>query len=419
MRARQALSYLLGAMPAFAKANAGNVAITFALALVPLLGAVGTAVDYSRASSIKTAVQSALDAAALATIQIASTLPDDQIGASAQSFFNASFSRSDAGPVAVGTQYNSNSKTITLTGSGSIDTSFMKLFGFANINIGGTAVATVGQKQWQVCVMVTNPDSNHTLLTKNTAQVNFENCMVQVNTQNWDAVESRDTSFIHSTNGENCFVGDIHYGDVVPPKNPTCTFFPDPFASYTVPTNSCDYTNRVVNSAGTTLNPGTYCGGISVSANTTFSPGVYYIQDGDFAVSGSANVTANGVTFVIGGSGGKINITTSGTLTMSPSTSAGQWSGFLFYCTQASCKGDNTIATATLNGSGVIHLVGQPLNITNSAVMTINPGSVIADMILPDSGGKLNLTGTLNSSLPILSQLKKTGSSAKGAILVR
>ena len=30
--------------------------------------------------------------------------------------------------------------------------------------------------------------------------------MVQVNTQNWDAVEARDTSYIHSTNGDNCFI---------------------------------------------------------------------------------------------------------------------------------------------------------------------------------------------------------------------
>ena len=67
-------------------------------------------------------------------------------------------------------------------------------------------------------------------------------------------------SCIHSlisTNGSNCFVGDIHYGDVVPPKDPTCTFFTDHFASYTVPTNTCTFTNKVVNTAGTTLTPGT------------------------------------------------------------------------------------------------------------------------------------------------------------------
>jgi len=69
--------------------------------------------------------------------------------------------------------------------------------------------------------------------------------MVQVNTANWDAVESRDTSYIHSTNGSNCLSATSHYGDVVPPKDPTCTFFTDPFASYIVPTNTCTYTKQV------------------------------------------------------------------------------------------------------------------------------------------------------------------------------
>src|SRR6185436_4848544 len=99
--------------------------------------------------------------------------------------------------------------------------------------------ATIKPKLWQVCVIVTESVDNHTLLVKDQSTIDFTNCMVQVNTQNWDAVEARDSSYIHSKNGENCFVGDIHYGDVQPPKNPTCTFFPDPFAAYVVPTNPC------------------------------------------------------------------------------------------------------------------------------------------------------------------------------------
>ena len=84
--------------------------------------------------------------------------------------------------------------------------------------------------RWPVCVLVTNPASNHTLKVQNGATIDFTNCMVQVNTANWDAVEARDTSYIHSTNGVNCFTGDIHYGDVTPPKQETCTMLPDPEA---------------------------------------------------------------------------------------------------------------------------------------------------------------------------------------------
>src|SRR5713101_4428571 len=49
-------------------AREGDASIlpTFALALVPVMGMVGAAVDYSRAGSVRTGLQAALDAAILA-----------------------------------------------------------------------------------------------------------------------------------------------------------------------------------------------------------------------------------------------------------------------------------------------------------------------------------------------------------------
>ena len=89
----------------------------------------------------------------------------------------------------------------------------------------------------------------------------------------------------------------------------------------------------MVTIAGTVLTPGTYCGGVNISANVTFSPGVYYIQDGDFKVTGSASVTATNVTFLLSGANTNIDINTTGTLTLSPNTdaAAGQWGGFVFF----------------------------------------------------------------------------------------
>ena len=46
-------------------ANGGNVAIVFALSLVPLVGAIGAAVDYSRIGDIRSRLQLALDSAVL------------------------------------------------------------------------------------------------------------------------------------------------------------------------------------------------------------------------------------------------------------------------------------------------------------------------------------------------------------------
>jgi len=49
----------------FRHAKAGNVMLTFALALLPLVGFVGAAVDYSRGNSAKAAMQQAIDATGL------------------------------------------------------------------------------------------------------------------------------------------------------------------------------------------------------------------------------------------------------------------------------------------------------------------------------------------------------------------
>ena len=47
---------------AFRVAHTGNVTVIFALATIPIIGAVGAAVDYSHVNSARTAMQSAVDA---------------------------------------------------------------------------------------------------------------------------------------------------------------------------------------------------------------------------------------------------------------------------------------------------------------------------------------------------------------------
>lgn len=64
-----ALKKLCRTLSAFCAARGGNVAITFAIATLPILGFVGAAVDYSRANSVKAAMQTALDSTALNAVE--------------------------------------------------------------------------------------------------------------------------------------------------------------------------------------------------------------------------------------------------------------------------------------------------------------------------------------------------------------
>src|ERR1043166_2636993 len=73
----------------------GGVAPMFALALVPIMGMVGAAIDYSRAGAARTAMQAALDATALTIAKDWQTLQPSQITPRATDLFNAVFAKAE------------------------------------------------------------------------------------------------------------------------------------------------------------------------------------------------------------------------------------------------------------------------------------------------------------------------------------
>ena len=77
-------------------ANGANVTVTFALATLPMVGFVGAAVDYSRANSVKAAMQAASDSTALMVSKIASGLTQSEVQTKANDYFKALFLRPEA-----------------------------------------------------------------------------------------------------------------------------------------------------------------------------------------------------------------------------------------------------------------------------------------------------------------------------------
>src|ERR1041385_7335062 len=73
-----------------------NVAPIFAIAIIPVIGLTGMAVDYSRGNSMKVAVQAALDATALAMAHSAPNLTAAQLQQQSSDMFFAQFNRPDA-----------------------------------------------------------------------------------------------------------------------------------------------------------------------------------------------------------------------------------------------------------------------------------------------------------------------------------
>ena len=96
----------LSALRAFRVAHGGNVAITFAFAIFPIIGVVGYAVDYSRANSVKVAMQAALDSTALMISKEAATDTASQLQTNARNYYLALFNRTDVKNITVNATYD-------------------------------------------------------------------------------------------------------------------------------------------------------------------------------------------------------------------------------------------------------------------------------------------------------------------------
>ena len=73
----------------------GNIAPMVGIAMIPLLGAVGAAVDYTQANAARTAFQTALDSTALMLSKTAATDSSVDLQSAATNYFNALFTRTD------------------------------------------------------------------------------------------------------------------------------------------------------------------------------------------------------------------------------------------------------------------------------------------------------------------------------------
>lgn len=136
----------------------GNVAVMFALALVPMLGFVGAAVDYSRANAARSSMQVAIDSAALMVskdLGANPTLSAADVASKAVAYFNALYNNKNSGPVTVTATYTTNTangSTVTVTGSGSVTTDFMKMVGYPKLDVGSTSTTTWGSTRMRVAL---------------------------------------------------------------------------------------------------------------------------------------------------------------------------------------------------------------------------------------------------------------------------
>ena len=138
----------------------GGVAPMMGILALPLMGSVGVAVDYSRASAARTAFQASLDSTALMLSKTAATQTAAELQSTATNTFNALFTRSDVSNVEIAANYAStNGSKITLNGSASINTNFLSVLGYSQLDITASTTSTWGNTRLRVALVLDNTGS--------------------------------------------------------------------------------------------------------------------------------------------------------------------------------------------------------------------------------------------------------------------
>jgi uncharacterized protein YegL len=146
----------------FLKDRRGGVAPFLALSIIPMAGLIGAAVDYSRATSTRTALQAALDSTALMLSKDAVTATPDQLGANMNAYFNAVFNRPEAQNVALTYQFSNpdqGSFSLKLTGSATVATTFAAVLGKSQLDIFATSEVQWGMKRLEIALVLDNTGS--------------------------------------------------------------------------------------------------------------------------------------------------------------------------------------------------------------------------------------------------------------------
>ncbi len=148
------------ALRSFARARDGNIAVTFAILLVPVVASAGAAIDYSRASSVKADMQAALDTTALMLAKEAASDTSSQLQANATAYFKAAFNRPSTQNISISASYsNTSGSTVVVSGSASVPTTFMGILGYNSITVTGSSTTQWGTSRLRVALVLDNTGS--------------------------------------------------------------------------------------------------------------------------------------------------------------------------------------------------------------------------------------------------------------------
>lgn len=138
----------------------GNVAMMFAGCLLPLLIAIGAAVDYARLADARELMQHSLDATVLALSSEAPKLNAIQLKDRAKQVFDVNFPTGKADDIKVSAAFTqSNGAVISATASGTVQMTFLSIVGISSKTLAVESKSAWSSKRLRVALALDNTGS--------------------------------------------------------------------------------------------------------------------------------------------------------------------------------------------------------------------------------------------------------------------
>src|ERR1035441_4807921 len=265
----------------------GFVMVTMILSLVILMAFLGLAIDVGYEQYVKVRMQTAADAAALGgALELhasgsSNLVSSAKADAAANGFTDGqnSVTIKVNNPPATGYSIGDNS-AVEVTLSQTVPAFFMEVLGFYSGTVKARAVARIGTGG-TTCFYTLDPNMSNALSVTNGVSVSSA-CGIMVNSTSSTALTASGGADLSApsiavagkyTISNGASISPAPTQGVPPVSNPLATLPPPAMGA-------CTYTNYSVPYGTVTLNPGTYCNGLSIggSATVTMNSGTYACQ---------------------------------------------------------------------------------------------------------------------------------------------
>ncbi|ALK09242.1 TadE/TadG family type IV pilus assembly protein [Blastochloris viridis] len=134
----------------FLRCETGNVAAIFAVALVPVIGAIGVAVDYGRQIDGLAKMQNAVDSTALALSRLPTSTTSADLQTKGRQYFDANFGARDVAAIEV--SVTPGKGTLSVSASGTMPTRMMVFSDYLAMPLATTATVKWGSEKLRVAL---------------------------------------------------------------------------------------------------------------------------------------------------------------------------------------------------------------------------------------------------------------------------